>query len=813
MIKEKFRYIEYSNEKVFTKESSGKISLKEYTDDLIFLANFDSTFNAQYAIATSNPSTISGTPIIAAFDAFVTGQHAELNGSITYDEENFRTLLNEGSIKFRLQSEFNNAFGYQKFKNANPGSIPSNDTYGFILNDGGVEIGEYSFTLSTTATNTDIFNEVSNALNGVASVLRDDNNLITISSTTYGNSIVISEPTTAGINSLITLMGGVEESVVPNGPTVNVDFLTLAEASGNNNKIILTHDTNSHILLKMYDGNGNLSVDEDLGVWSNQPENYYAFELDFNEQIGQLFIDGILKKVFMTGFSRIDPKTYLTLSGASSNYHSIDELIIYNSYQNTKNYTVETSPLTPYSMNNPYIDIHYGNGFKENEIKDAVVTGTDDLHFVVKISNTWYYFQSGSWRTSNGTFNQSTAKDLFEANFTELFFNEDYDVIIRVFFNSDGLTEVSLDEIAIYREVGDEAAAHITSDIQISTVDLSTDFNIDIVTNQGQGTVDLRVSANDVTAVTLEELKSAIRLANIPGLETVTDDGNGRLTLVATTTGKESYIEVTDSDSNSALALVWGEEESDYGEDDTLTSETTYIDYSELFRWVRSRLGAPLVPVELTDEHLEDCLEEAVYYYNKWRNFDENVTYTNLIGDPKNGWEIPAIVGGEMNIVEVIIEPRYPVAYYAGHDDFYSNLFMQQIFNKEITQTAADYYISLSASKDINILLNTQIAWEVINKRLFITPLPSNSFKVAIKYKSALTIDQIVSSLSIKRLVLALAKIVLGNIRSTFGNQIPGGDGMLQLNGSELKSEGEQERQSIIDGWKRETNVYEFLIG
>ena len=66
---------------------------------------------------------------------------------------------------------------------------------------------------------------------------------------------------------------------------------------------------------------------------------------------------------------------------------------------------------------------------------------------------------------------------------------------------------------------------------------------------------------------------------------------------------------------------------------------------------------------------------------------------------------------------------------------------------------------------------------------------------------------------SIRDLTLAEAKITLGNIRSTFSNQIPGGEGFLSLNGSELKSEGTQEKEQLIEGWKRSTGIYEFLIG
>jgi len=190
------------------------------------------------------------------------------------------------------------------------------------------------------------------------------------------------------------------------------------------------------------------------------------------------------------------------------------------------------------------------------------------------------------------------------------------------------------------------------------------------------------------------------------------------------------------------------------------------------------------------------------------------VVYANLSGNPVNGWEIPVIVGGAENILEVILEPRYPMNYYAGRDDLMSNIFIQHMFSSQsILHSAADYHISLIAQRDLGIILNTEIRWEIINRRLFITPIPSDTLKAAIKYKSALTLDEIVTSQQIRDLTLAIAKITLGNIRSTFGNSIPGGDGMLQLNGSEMKSEGQSDKDAIIDEWKKSCGVYEFIIG
>jgi len=715
MIKETFRNIEYSDEKRFITQKNGKVELRKFTEDLVFAVSFDSTFDSIYSTGAKEPETIIGTPNIRDFDNFGFGQHGELTGTVIYDEESFRVIENEGSIKFLLKSAFNNAVGEQSFKQSNPIASPDDTKdYGITIYDD-ENPHNYIVSLQPGDDGVAIYNKLAVQTTGDGINVFQTNGKIRVTSSSYGNDIFMGDMGEE-YNSLIDLFGGVDTPFIPNAPTIDVEFLKLSAKTNDANKITLTHKTDGHIHLQMYNFISELVVDEDLGMWSNDPHNYSAFELNWNEQTGSLFINGKLNKIFMTDVERKDVKTYLYLNGSEPNFHHIDGLAIYDKTQHIKNYDLETAPLTPYDSERPYLDIHYGQGFKENEIKDIIIDASSSVHFAIKIGVTWYYYFNGSWRTGDGSFENSTEIDTFEAKFAEIFFNENYDLIIRAFFDSDGWTPAYLDEISIIREVGDEAAAFVTGTVRLTTpVDLTEDSMIEITTDKGTVEVDLSSAAADVGAVTLEEIKQSIVDANIDGVGSVSDDGNQRLIIVGSTTGSESYISVGDASTASALAIIWGDETTDIGEDDETTTGV-YADYSELFRWVRSRLGAPLVPVELTDEQLEDCLSEAVYNYNKWRNFKENIVYASLAGNPKNGWEIPPLVGGEENITEIILEPRYPSSYYTGRDDLMGNIFIQQIFNsRNVMQTAADHHISLVANRDLQLIMNTEVRWEVMN--------------------------------------------------------------------------------------------------
>ena len=135
-----------------------------------------------------------------------------------------------------------------------------------------------------------------------------------------------------------------------------------------------------------------------------------------------------------------------------------------------------------------------------------------------------------------------------------------------------------------------------------------------------------------------------------------------------------------------SLSIVWGYEATDEGEDAT----SSVVDYTELFRYVRSQLGEPLIPAEITDEQLEDCVSDATWWYNRWRSAKENLLYLTLSGSAGDGYDIPAVIGGAENIVEIILRPRFPFTYYTGRTDLITNLYLQYMFQSYVGKWIPD---------------------------------------------------------------------------------------------------------------------------
>lgn len=375
----------------------------------------------------------------------------------------------------------------------------------------------------------DISDKISALLDGTGVSSSVVDNRIRISSTEVGSKISIETPDNS--NSLISLLGGVEESKFPNAPNEDVYLFQLFNEINNQNRISLIHSSESHLYIKMYDNSGTIKVDKDLGLWNNEFNTWYAFEINWNKTSAEIFIDGMLVDVFKTGFVRGN-NTHAIIESSSVDDYGFDELIIYSEPQHTEDFTINQYALTPYPTYNPYIDINFGTGFRDEEVSGMEINCSANINYTVKVGNSWYYYYSGSWRIGDGSFSQTSTPSTLETKFTELYVSEDKEVIVRAYFHSDGFTEGWIDSIGIIIESSETEQAVIIGSIDLRTpVDLSTNFNVVITTDKETKEIDVSSLAEDKTAVTLDEIKSAINLANIEGLAPASDDGNGHLVL------------------------------------------------------------------------------------------------------------------------------------------------------------------------------------------------------------------------------------------------------------------------------------------
>jgi len=272
------------------------------------------------------------------------------------------------------------------------------------------------------------------------------------------------------------------------------------------------------------------------------------------------------------------------------------------------------------------------------------------------------------------------------------------------------------------------------------------------------------------------------------------------------------------------------------------------MNLAELREWVRRKLGAPIVKVELTDEQINDAFGTAVdkflYYHHPKEAYYYFTTIPgkNVYGPPDLGRmkgsvatfsDLP-LTGNENDdirfvndthklykwdsntsnwvdynqdssipidvmrtIREVVYQPVQDVVSQLAQGS--ADFFLAYYFQRSSGMFIADLWIAMSAKESFDYVLGLQPTWEIVNDRLYIYPIPRNRIKVGIRYSLMPTEEELASHEWVGKATLALSKMTLGTIRSKY-QSIPGpaGEG-ISLDGQTLYQEGQQEWEWLLN--------------
>lgn len=677
----------YKPEKAF-KVENGITSLKEYNENLIALLG--SQFNMLVGKGIKTPVVDNAT--LEDFGPFGgSTKKLKVQGSVVYDSSNFQEF-EHGTISLWVKTEKENGTGVCRQSLKDVKAVSENllpYVLGVdIIND--AETQHYEIVIHLEANNTletqttDIYESIRTALqydeqSGFVhqiNVNKTETDIILF--TNYETDRIritdVVEYDGEYID-LRTLFTSVSTSRYTNIPTENIDFFKL---DGEFAHLTLTHKTDGNIWGK-FEGVVNEIM---LCRWNYTNREWMNLEIGFNEDVIIVLQDGVVKNMVPTsGILREKPETDLILSGTTADPYSFGEIAFFNEVRNIKKYEVVRESMSIYPTNNPYIELHYGNA-KFNTGKGVEITGSGELGFTL--------YNGATAVIGGNTYEESLNKTEFENEFLVEPFDNYSNMILRVYFHSDG--------------------------------NISPEFT-DVVFSYGQA---------------------------------------------------------------------------EPSEDNSIASN-----FEGIFGFIRRSLGWPRVPVELTDEQLLDALNQAVFHYKKFRNYKTglDIVNTNDLDRAEDGGFFLPLGIDEDDIMEVIFRPRYSWTWYSGDNNLMANLYMQNLFSGyDLSRSAADYYIAFTTQNDLRNILGTQSGWTIMNSKLYLFPKFDglDSMKIGIKYRQTVSVDEINTNVQIRQLALAYAKITLGNIRATFGNTIPGGDAMINLNGTELIQQGQTERDTLI---------------
>lgn len=228
-------------------------------------------------------------------------------------------------------------------------------------------------------------------------------------------------------------------------------------------------------------------------------------------------------------------------------------------------------------------------------------------------------------------------------------------------------------------------------------------------------------------------------------------------------------------------------------------------DYATMVEWIKKQFGYPLIQVELTDEMIESCINDAVEVFTEYITYDEKYLGIDLSNYVEGtGVKLPDEViglfalhddgvGGNVNTLfsvpnQLMNAGRYPLTRTGGAGT---------------TGSWIDYEIAMQSINLTRIMLGGGFVWSFNDRTKYLTLQPDpaaeevgdNSYIVAGAYVVRPE-DQVYGERLCKRLALAYCKKILGKVRGTFQNvPLLAGANVNETIGEE----GEREEEALME--------------
>lgn len=807
---ENWIYKTESNSDTFWYEDR-KISLREYTKNLLLYWSCEQE-KSEYAVYNKTPEfTIA--PTICSDGKF--GSYSKISSPVTFVGENLESLRDSLSFSFWLAA--NNINGKYSIKLTKKENFPEtlNGDYSFGIQPRGEIQKQLRVNLSETDFNTllDILSFEIDPSYGVE-ISKTGEDYFVLSSVNEGTPFSLIEGTDG-----IDLLSLFDLKVSSHG-TIPTEDIKLVSFTAENSEINIKHLTTGHLQFNYIQGDILKSTFID---WDNDGINFDHIEVDIDSSVMYIFLNGELKKaVLISPIARTAEKTTLTINGNENNIYSYEEIIVKNSLTNKESFTPPTSQLTKYDNTRPYIDFHFsGKNIYNNSLSDLIFKGSSNISLVLNYDGLFYYYNNGSWRNSDGTYQKSNDPYTFADYISEFTFTGKDDLFIRAIFESDGDTEAYLEELyfkvledSIYGDDSQTAAILIGEREFENEEEIEVEGkNLTIITDQG--TTDIVFPNN----MKIDEVISYLKSLYPEGIVSIYKDAAGRIVLVSETKGDGAYIKV----SGEAAEILFGTVTSAQGTDQS--KNTLEKDYEDFIEAVKTYSTGDLIPIEIKDDQIRMFLQEAINLYKKYRSDDVSTYKVQLKGNPTEGYEIPAVVENHHDIVDILFRPLFPISFYNGFDNDMEDVISMSLVNALAGKGPAtnsfygqglpqDYYISLMSIDTMEMALGLKPTWKIYNNRLFIFPNSISKYlTVTIIYKSPIDPIEALRDPYIIRYVYGRIRMAQAEVRGQYGSNLSSGGLQVQFNADTMYERGKQAVDEAIEEMKKNQEPLAFIMG
>ncbi len=255
----------------------------------------------------------------------------------------------------------------------------------------------------------------------------------------------------------------------------------------------------------------------------------------------------------------------------------------------------------------------------------------------------------------------------------------------------------------------------------------------------------------------------------------------------------------------------------------------------ELKNWIYSRLGYPMVRVELHESQIESAINSAKDQFIKWGSGEstQEIFFTIALSAGINEYDLPSGITtitkvNEFNASMTGINTLFTVQNYLYNTGVLS-------FLKNIgSYSMVDYHLSLQFIEVLDKYMPNYYNWryDKYNNKLIISPTPTIDVEVGyliIHSYMLMGTDENTTELTddvynmmwnnpwVQNYSLAIAKETLGLIRRKFANGFNSiGNAGINLDGDSLISEGKEDKERLMEEIKNSeysSEGYGILIG
>lgn len=229
----------------------------------------------------------------------------------------------------------------------------------------------------------------------------------------------------------------------------------------------------------------------------------------------------------------------------------------------------------------------------------------------------------------------------------------------------------------------------------------------------------------------------------------------------------------------------------------------------ELRDYIREKLGYGCINVELTDNQIDHCINDAIAYYTNEADVpNERKILTINVEEGKSTYDIPdtvkSVIGSitpEISGINTLFTIEN-IMYQAG---------LLQFRNFEMV----DYEIARQYIETIDYLMGNdlQIQFSDVNDEITIRPTPDADGTVFVQvYQITESSPEYFNHPFVKEYSLGAAKVIWGTIGSKYtGAELPAGG---QLNLESFKSEGKEQMKNALEELKNKyTAPPRFFMG